>query len=86
MKVVAYTSLLRADSSDLVLAAEHKATEDYLKDSGVNFILLRNGWYFENHTAALKAALQNERSSAAPVTGVSPQHPVPTTQGQLSSC
>jgi NAD(P)H dehydrogenase (quinone) len=57
--VVAYTSLLRADSSDLVLAAEHKATENYLKDSGVSFILLRNGWYLENPTAALPAALQN---------------------------
>jgi NAD(P)H dehydrogenase (quinone) len=59
VKVVAYTSMLRADSSDLALAAEHKATEDYLKDSGVNFILLRNGWYLENHTAGLPAALQN---------------------------
>jgi NAD(P)H dehydrogenase (quinone) len=59
VKVVAYTSLLRADSSNLVLAAEHKATEDYLKDSGVSFILLRNGWYLENHTAAVSAALQN---------------------------
>jgi len=59
VKVIAYTSLLRADSSELVLAAEHKATEDYLKDSGVSFILLRNGWYLENHTAALPGALQN---------------------------
>jgi uncharacterized protein YbjT (DUF2867 family) len=52
-------SQLRADSSALVLAAEHKATEDYLKDSGVSFILLRNGWYLENHTASLPAALRN---------------------------
>ena len=59
VKFIAYTSLLRADRSDLLLAAEHKATEHYLKDSGVGFILLRNGWYLENHTAALPAALQN---------------------------
>jgi NAD(P)H dehydrogenase (quinone) len=59
VKIVAYTSQLHADSSDLVLAAEHKATEDYLKASGVSYVLLRNGWYLENHTAALPAALQN---------------------------
>ncbi|MEG9438375.1 SDR family oxidoreductase [Edaphobacter sp. HDX4] len=59
VRVVAYTSLLRADTSDLALAEEHKATEDYLRNSGMNFIFLRNGWYLENHTAALPAALQN---------------------------
>ncbi len=59
VRVVAYTSLLRADTSDLALAAEHKATEEYLKESGISFILLRNGWYLENHTAALPVAVQN---------------------------
>lgn len=59
VKLIVYTSLLRADTSDLALAAEHKATEGYLKNTGINFILLRNGWYLENHTAALPAALQN---------------------------
>ncbi|MCL5262922.1 MAG: SDR family oxidoreductase [Acidobacteria bacterium] len=59
IRVVAYTSLLRADTSDLALAAEHKATEEYLMKSGISFILLRNGWYLENHTAALPAAIQN---------------------------
>ena len=59
VRVVAYTSLLRADTSDLALAAEHRATEEYLKGSGISFILLRNGWYIENHTAAIPAAIQN---------------------------
>jgi NAD(P)H dehydrogenase (quinone) len=59
VRVIAYTSLLRADTSDLALAAEHKATEEYLKESGISFILLRNGWYLENHTAALPVAVQN---------------------------
>ncbi|MEX3997722.1 SDR family oxidoreductase [Paraburkholderia sp. EG285A] len=57
VKLIAYTSLLRADTSRLILADEHKRTEAYLKRSGIDFVLLRNGWYLENHTDALPAAL-----------------------------
>jgi NAD(P)H dehydrogenase (quinone) len=57
MERVAYTSILRADTSSLILAAEHKATEEYLKSSGLEYTLLRNGWYLENNTGALGAAL-----------------------------
>ena len=39
--LLAYTSLLRADSSTLALAPEHKATEAYLRGSGVPFVMLR---------------------------------------------
>ncbi|WP_005037762.1 SDR family oxidoreductase [Holophaga foetida] len=58
VKLLAYTSILRADSSPLPLAAEHKATEEYLKTAGVPYVLLRNGWYTENYTASVPAALQ----------------------------
>ena len=51
--------MLRADSSRSVLAAEHLATENYLIASGVDYVLLRNGWYLENHTAALPMAVQH---------------------------
>jgi NAD(P)H dehydrogenase (quinone) len=57
VKLVVYTSLLRADTSTLSLAGEHKATEDYLKQSGLAYVLLRNGWYQENTTAALALML-----------------------------
>ena len=57
VRLIAYTSILRADTSRLVLAAEHKATEQHLKDSGVDFVLLRNGWYLENDTGALAGAV-----------------------------
>jgi NAD(P)H dehydrogenase (quinone) len=57
--LLAYTSLLRADSSPLPLAAEHKATEAFLKASGVPHVLLRNGWYTENYAAGIPAALQH---------------------------
>jgi NAD(P)H dehydrogenase (quinone) len=56
---VAYTSLLHADTSPLALAVEHLATERYLRASGLAFSLLRNGWYFENQTAAIPLAIEN---------------------------
>ncbi len=58
VKLLAYTSILRADSSPLGLAAEHKETEAALRASGLPFVLLRNGWYTENHTGSVPAALQ----------------------------
>lgn len=50
---VAYTSILRADTSQIVLAPEHKATEELLVASGLSYTFLRNGWYVENYTRQL---------------------------------
>ncbi len=58
VKLLAYTSILRADTSPLGLAAEHKETEAMLRASGLPHVLLRNGWYTENHAASVPAALQ----------------------------
>ena len=55
----AYTSILHADTSPLGLAAEHVATEAYLRESGLPFVLLRNGWYTENYLASVQPALQH---------------------------
>ena len=57
--LLAYTSLLHADTSPLGLAAEHTATEALLRASGVPHVLLRNGWYTENYLAGLPAVLQH---------------------------
>jgi len=57
VRLVAYTSLLRADSATLMLADEHRRTEQYLERSGLDFVLLRNGWYLENSTAGLAGAV-----------------------------
>jgi NAD(P)H dehydrogenase (quinone) len=57
VKLIAYTSLLHADRSQLGLARDHRDTEADLRDSGVPFVLLRNGWYTENYTQAIPAAL-----------------------------
>lgn len=56
--LIAYTSILHADTSPLGLAEEHRATEAILSESGIPFALLRNGWYSENYTAGIPAALQ----------------------------
>jgi NAD(P)H dehydrogenase (quinone) len=56
---IAYTSMLRADTSDLILAEEHKATEEYIAASGLPFTFLRNAWYLENHTGGLASAIQH---------------------------
>jgi len=57
--LLAYTSILHADSSPLGLAAEHAATEAYLRESGLPYVLLRNGWYTENYLASVQPALQH---------------------------
>lgn len=54
--LVAYTSVLRADTSTLGLAAEHRDTEALLTASGLPFVLLRNGWYTENYASAVATA------------------------------
>lgn len=59
VRLLAYTSLLHADVSPLGLAAEHRETEALIKASGIAHVLLRNGWYTENYTAAIPAAVQH---------------------------
>lgn len=59
VKLLAYTSVLNADTSLLGLAEEHRQTEAALQKSGVPFVLLRNGWYTENYAAGIPAALEH---------------------------
>ncbi len=54
---IVYTSLLHADSTTINLAGEHLETEKLLKDSGIDYTILRNGWYTENYTNSIKGAL-----------------------------
>lgn len=51
-----YTSLLHADRSPLGLAVEHRETEALIDASGLSYVVLRNGWYAENHLAGIAAA------------------------------
>ncbi len=56
-KLLAYTSMLHAETTKMKLAAEHQATEKAIRASGVPFTFLRNGWYTENYTARLAPVL-----------------------------
>lgn len=56
---IVYTSLLHADTSPLSLAQEHRDTEDTLREAGIPFTILRNGWYTENYTGSVAGALAN---------------------------
>ena len=51
-----YTSAPKATTSDLVLAPEHKATEEAIAASGLPAVILRNNWYTENYARDLATA------------------------------
>ncbi|WP_166846038.1 SDR family oxidoreductase [Isoptericola sp. BMS4] len=53
---IVYTSAPHADTSPLVLAPEHKATEELLAASGLTTTILRNGWYTENYAGDVEQA------------------------------
>jgi NAD(P)H dehydrogenase (quinone) len=69
VKLLAYTSLLRADTSPMALAVEHRETEALIRASGIPFVLLRNGWYTENYAANVAAAVQHGAVLGAAGTG-----------------
>jgi NAD(P)H dehydrogenase (quinone) len=59
VQLLAYTSILHADTSTLGLAVEHRDTELALVESGLNYVMLRNGWYSENYTASVSPAVEH---------------------------
>ena len=59
VSLIVYTSVLHAPDSLLGLAEEHRQTEAALAERGVPFALLRNGWYTENYTGSIGAAVEH---------------------------
>ena len=57
--LVAYTSIANADRARMQLAADHRATERALADSGVPHLLLRNAFYLDVYTAQVPVYLQH---------------------------
>jgi NAD(P)H dehydrogenase (quinone) len=53
---IVYTSAPHATDTDLVLAPEHKATEELLTASGLPVTILRNNWYTENYAGQIDIA------------------------------
>jgi NAD(P)H dehydrogenase (quinone) len=56
VKHIVYTSAPRAATTALIVAPEHKATEEYLVQSGMPHTILRNNWYTENYIPQIEAA------------------------------
>ena len=56
---IVYTSAPHADTSALVLAPEHKATEELIAASGLPATILRNGWYTENYLQQVRDAAES---------------------------
>jgi NAD(P)H dehydrogenase (quinone) len=50
VELIAYTSAPHADTTPMLLAHEHRATEEMIRASGLPFVLLRNDWYLEVYT------------------------------------
>jgi NAD(P)H dehydrogenase (quinone) len=59
VKLLAYTSVLRADASTLLVAPNHLASERYLAASGIPWVFLRHPSYIENYTTSLGTALEH---------------------------
>lgn len=51
-----YTSAAHATDGNLILAPEHKATEEILAASPLPVTILRNNWYTENYTGLIDQA------------------------------
>ena len=62
---IAYTSLLKADSSSVGLAPEHVETEQALAGSSIETTVLRNSWYTENYTAQIPGYVERGAIVAA---------------------
>ena len=59
VSLLAYTSVVNAQTSGMIVAEDHAATETLIAESGLAFVFLRNNWYHENYTARIPAFLQH---------------------------
>jgi NAD(P)H dehydrogenase (quinone) len=60
-----YTSAPKATTTELILAPEHKATEEYIAQSGIPATILRNNWYTENYASGIDTATETGEIVAA---------------------
>ncbi len=58
VKLIAYTSMLRADTCGVPYASEDRDTERMIRETGLPYVFLRHGWYTENYTMNAGYAVQ----------------------------
>jgi NAD(P)H dehydrogenase (quinone) len=59
VQLLAYTSIPRAERNPMILAQEHRGTEEVIAKSAVPHTFLRNSWYWENYLNGLDATLES---------------------------
>lgn len=62
---IVYTSIPKATETPMILAQEHRATEEAIVASGLLYTLVRNSWYVENYTPQLPVYLEHGVVGAA---------------------
>ncbi|WP_280384458.1 SDR family oxidoreductase [Nocardia wallacei] len=59
VQLLAYTSIPRATENSMILAQEHRGTEETLAKAAVPHVILRNGWYWENYLGGVAPAVES---------------------------
>lgn len=57
--LVAYTSIIHADTNPISLAVSHLETERMIAAAGLPHAILRNSWYIENYLIGADAAIEH---------------------------
>ena len=56
-ELIAYTSVIHADTNRISVAKTHLETERMIERTGLRHAVLRNGWYIENYLFEAEAAI-----------------------------
>ena len=65
VRKLVYTSAPKASTFDWPLGAEHRETEEILRESGLPTVIVRNNWYTENYLPDLARARETGMIAAA---------------------
>lgn len=66
---IVYTSFVDADNNPSPIAVDHRATEQMLRDSGVFWTALRNGWYMDRLVQIAAEMVRNGQVEVDPEDG-----------------
>jgi len=67
---IAYTSFVDLDNNDSPIAADHRATEQLIRDSGMRWTMLRNSFYMNGITARAARMVSDGGVTRSDVGGV----------------
>lgn len=59
LELIAYTSIIHADTNPISLAESHRQTERMIAAAGLSYAILRNSWYIENYLMGADAAIEH---------------------------